>query len=93
MSDWNALLLHQDDDVIVTLTALVPGDTIRVAGSERVFPNAVDAIPLAHKMALRPLEAGTHIRKYGSVIGAASQKIEPGAHVHIHNIKSRRAQV
>ncbi len=30
------------------------------------------------------------MRKYGEVIGIATAAIEPGAHVHVHNLVSAR---
>ncbi len=43
-------------------------------------------IPSGHKVALREIGAGEPVRRYGQVIGLASQTILPGEHVHIHNL-------
>jgi altronate hydrolase len=45
-----------------------------------------DKIPALHKVALRTLRAGEPIRKYGQIIGHARAEIEPGSHVHVHNV-------
>jgi altronate dehydratase len=50
-----------------------------------------EALPLGHKIALRDLPAGHHVRKYGEVIGALQQPVTAGEHVHVHNLKSLRA--
>lgn len=42
-------------------------------------------IPAMHKVALVPIAAGEPIRKYGQIIGFASESIPAGAHVHTHN--------
>jgi hypothetical protein len=43
---------------------------------------------MAHKIARRAIAPGETIRKYGMPIGIATQGIAPGAHVHVHNIRS-----
>lgn len=48
-------------------------------------------IPLGHKIALSPLIEGSPIKKYGEVIGTATEQIGAGEHVHTHNVKSLRA--
>ncbi len=45
-----------------------------------------DDIPAGHKFAVRPIPAGAAIIKYGQIIGFASSDIEPGCHVHTHNV-------
>jgi altronate hydrolase len=62
------LLLHPDDDVAVALTDLAPGDVVAVAG--RRLPVLV-AVAAGHKIAVRDLQAGAVVRKYGQVIGGA----------------------
>ncbi|KYH41673.1 MAG: flagellar protein FlgA [Candidatus Bathyarchaeota archaeon B26-2] len=47
-------------------------------------------IPYGHKVAIRDIERGSKIIKYGEVIGVATEDIAVGSHVHIHNIKSLR---
>ena len=50
------------------------------------------AVPYGHKLALAPIAAGEPIVKYGEVIGLATAAIEPGDHVHVHNLESRRGR-
>ena len=33
------------------------------------------------------LEAGQTVRRYGEIIGAASRAIQPGEHIHTHNLR------
>ncbi|HTW28592.1 MAG TPA: altronate dehydratase family protein, partial [Acetobacteraceae bacterium] len=47
---------------------------------------ATDRIPAGHKVAIRPIAAGAPVRRYGQIIGFATQDIAPGRHVHVHNI-------
>ncbi|POF89235.1 UxaA family hydrolase [Pseudomonas putida] len=44
-------------------------------------------IPSGHKVATERLEQGQPLRRYGQIIGFASQTIEPGDHVHVHNVQ------
>jgi len=91
--EWAALVLHADDDVAVALRDLAAGTQIDVRRSETILRMAIrEPVPLGHKFALRTLAAGTPIRKYGEVIGAATTPIEAGAHVHVHNMASLRAR-
>jgi len=73
--------LHPDDNVVVAVKALPAGSEI---AAEKI--TARDAVPFGHKLATRPIQAGEPVRKYGQVIGVASADIEPGRHVHVHNL-------
>lgn len=49
-----------------------------------------DPIPLGHKLALRAIHADEDVIKYGEGIGRAVCDIETGAHVHVHNLKTKK---
>lgn len=78
-----ALLLHPDDQVAIARVALAACRTIR-PGSESIVLK--QAIPVGHKAALRRINQGEEVRRYGQVIGRATQTIEPGEWVHTHNL-------
>jgi predicted RecA/RadA family phage recombinase len=90
---WDALVVHPDDDVAVALHDVRAGDTVdvRSAGSI-IHARVMQAIALGHKFALHAIGKGSAIHKYGECIGVATADIEPGAHVHVHNMESRRAR-
>lgn len=44
------------------------------------------AIPAGHKVAARAIANGQPVRRYGQIIGFASQAIAAGEHVHVHNL-------
>ncbi len=77
--------LSEQDNVAVATSNLAPGEEL-VVGALRLV--ARDAIPFAHKVALRPIAAGEKVVKFGVPIGRATAAIEAGRHVHVHNIKS-----
>ncbi len=92
MSSWDAVALDPADNVAVALRDLSPGAArLRRAGKTETATVA-EAIALGHKFALAALERGGLVVKYGHPIGEATAPIGAGAHVHVHNIKSRRAR-
>jgi altronate hydrolase len=73
--------LHPRDNVVVAARRVAPGARVP---SEDV--TASEAIPSGHKLATRFIVAGEPVLKYGQAIGAATEDIAPGAHVHTHNL-------
>lgn len=47
-------------------------------------------IPIGHKVALTDLKEGDTVIKYGEDIGKVVGDAEKGAHVHTHNLKTKR---
>lgn len=47
-------------------------------------------IPLGHKVALMDIKNGDTVIEYAHDIGKAVAAIAKGAHVHVHNIKTKR---
>jgi altronate hydrolase len=45
----------------------------------------VERVPAGHKVATRPIETGSPVRKYNQIIGFATRDIAPGQHVHVQN--------
>jgi (2R)-sulfolactate sulfo-lyase subunit alpha len=88
------ILLHEaDDDVGVTAMDLKAGEVIQAVtleGEAVTDIELVDDVPLGHKVAMRNMEDQKHIIEYGRPIGIATKKINAGAHVHTHNLKTQR---
>jgi altronate hydrolase len=80
-----ALLIHDDDTVVVALRALAPGDVIEIAGEKL---EVMEPIPAGHKVARKLHPEDAPVVKYGWPIGRASQPILRGQHVHSHNLKT-----
>jgi len=90
---FKAIAHKQGDAVAVAVGDLAPGETIQVRvldGSAALTITIRDPIPLGHKVALEALPQGKDVIEYGERIGRAVQAIAPGAHVHVHNVKSVR---
>ncbi|MDR2757752.1 MAG: altronate dehydratase family protein [Spirochaetaceae bacterium] len=78
--------INGNDNVAVALCPLHKGEALPFpAGS---LLTAADDIPAGHKIALKDIEAGERIIKYGFPIGAATVRINRGAHVHTHNVRT-----
>ena len=81
MSDRPLIRLHPDDNILVTKTALALGQALTDFGLR-----ARAQVPAGHKIASQRIAAGEPVRKYNAVIGVAARDIEPGDHVHTHNL-------
>jgi altronate dehydratase len=81
------LILNPRDNVAVATSVLEPGAEVP-AGDLTL--RVGDRIAFGHKLAIRAIGAGDDVIKYGEVIGRATSDIEPGAHVHVHNVVSAR---
>jgi hypothetical protein len=77
--------LSPHDNIVVLARSVPAGEAIVVGGRTVVMS---EPLGLGHKLALRPIAAGEKILKYGVPIGSATRGIEPGEHVHLHNMKS-----
>ena len=80
----NPLILLSDADSVAVARHEIAAGTPLSAGRESFVSASV--IPSGHKVALRALAEGEVVRKYGQVIGLATQAIAAGEHVHVHNL-------
>jgi altronate hydrolase len=81
------LLLDPRDNVAIATTDLHACETLTVA--DRVV-RVRDDIPQGHKVALEAMPTGTDVVRYGEVIGQTTTSVAVGAHVHVHNLISKR---
>jgi len=79
MSIPRALRLNADDNVVIAVDEIKQGDAPANA------PMAAQRVPRGHKMATVKIETGEPIRKFGQIIGFASEPIAPGHWVHTQN--------
>ena len=85
----SVLVISDRDNVATALQPLAAGQIID-AGGDAV--TVIEPIASGHKVALRRIDVGEPVIKYGSPIGTATAVIEPGAHVHTHNVASSRGR-
>jgi altronate dehydratase small subunit len=89
----DAIVMDGNDHVATCLRDVIAGQTITYRAGERLVElKALSDIPFGHKISICPIAADTHVRKYGEVIGRATVAIEPGEHVHVHNLEGIRGR-
>lgn len=80
-----ALKIQDNDNVAVALQAIEKGTELTLG---QLTLQVTEEIPMGHKFALRDIQAGEDIIKYGYSIGIATETIKVGAWVHTHNTKT-----
>ena len=83
MTTPRALRLNALDNVIIAVDEIPAGSTPIPDVSAR------QRVPKGHKMAVRTLETGEAIRKFGQIIGFASRPVAAGEWVHEHNCEMK----
>jgi len=78
-----AIRLHPADTVAVAVEALAAGTEVTLDGERLPLR---DDVPAGHKIALRALEPGQQVVKYGLPIGHATVAMARGEWVHSHNL-------
>jgi altronate dehydratase small subunit len=84
-----ALLMSEGDTVATALEDLEAGRT--VDRGPRTLTLA-EPVAFGHKFALVAHDPGDDVRKYGEVIGRATERIAAGAWAHTHNVESTRGR-
>lgn len=79
----SAIQLHPADNVAIARVPLSEGATLRI-GPRALQPRA--SIAAGHKIAIRSIARGESVIRYGHVMGRARVAIQPGDHVHTHNV-------
>jgi hypothetical protein len=81
-----AFQINEKDNVA---TMLEEGSgVVKVLGPQPQELVLIESIALGHKVALRDLNVGDPVIKYGVAIGHATKVIHRGSWVHLHNLAS-----
>lgn len=86
-----AIVMDVKDNVATMLSQVEKGMVVAVVSTSGEVVRRVsvkECIPFAHKLALRRIEKGGEVTKYGENMGIASKDIEEGEWVHVHNVES-----
>ncbi len=87
-------LVHsKKDNVGVATVDIKAGETVcgrTLDTTDDIAVEALEDIPLGHKIALKNLDKGEAAVKYGHDIGEITASVKAGQLVHIHNLKTRR---
>lgn len=78
-----AIVVHPEDNVAVAKTAIGFGTFLRMNGTGLSVSQTIQP---GHKIALKPIAKGQAVIRYGQVIGLATEDIQPGSTVHVHNM-------
>ena len=89
------LLVHdrRDNVGVVVIEGLTAGTDMLCVVTENNSDFRLTAksdIPIGHKVAVSALSEGDTVIKYGVDIGRMVGPAEPGGHVHVHNLKTKR---
>ena len=88
-------VVHEDGDSVGTIVVegVKSGQTLTgwVMEQDRMIEvRTGNDIPIGHKIALQALNVGDTVIKYGVDIGKVVEPIDAGAHLHVHNVKTKR---
>ncbi len=79
------LRLHPDDNIVIARRQAALG--VEWSDGNGAAPvTSRDAIDLGHKMAVAAIAKGQPVRKFGQMIGFATEDIAPGEWIHGHNL-------
>jgi len=80
--------IHSADNVATMRDDAHPGQ-VKVMGQSAIASiEVVEPVQAGHKIAMRDIEAGQAIIKFGVKIGTATCAIRSGQWVHLHNCRS-----
>ena len=89
----NSVIANINDNVATVCTIIEKGDKIiSEIKDKKIELTAIEKIPDFHKIALKDIEYGENVIKYGEIIGIATKSIKAGGYVHVHNIESNRGR-
>lgn len=88
-------VVHEDGDSVGTVvvegvTAGTPLNGWVMEPDHVIEMRTVSDIPIGHKIALKDLQPGDTVIKYGVDIGKVVAPIKAGEHLHVHNVKTKR---
>jgi altronate dehydratase len=84
------IIINENDNVATALKELSAGTLVSVEFQGRAQKiRLLSDIPMGHKFALKNMEEGEAVIKYGEPIGQSTAKIARGEHVHVHNVVSQ----
>ena len=84
------LVMNPSDNCVTVIDRIEKGENIMI-GDETI--KTLDLIPFGHKLAIKEVQKGEKIMKYGEIIGIATKDINKGEWIHTHNIKSYYLEV
>ncbi|MDM8300872.1 UxaA family hydrolase [Collinsella tanakaei] len=89
----NAVVIDEKDNVAIAIVPIGAREQAlyTLPDGSQGSVDAVEDIPLFHKIARVDIARGERVIKYGEYIGVATEDIAAGSHVHVHNCASTDA--
>jgi len=86
MKTINAIHVNNIDNCVTLSGPADAGDTaVYIEDGGEMAVIVQEPVPIWHKVAVKPVQKGSEIYKYGAVIGIALEDIGLGRHIHVHN--------
>ena len=88
-------VVHDENDSVgvVVVEGVTAGQTLHgwvMDQDKDIQVKAMSDIPIGHKLAIKPLESGATVIKYGVDIGKTIAPIKVGEHTHVQNLRTKR---
>lgn len=88
-------LVHDENDScgVVVVEGIKAGEKLTgwiMDQDKTIEVKVTQDIPIGHKLATKALSEGDTVIKYGVDIGRVVAPIPVGAHLHVHNVKTKR---
>jgi (2R)-sulfolactate sulfo-lyase subunit alpha len=88
-------VVHEEGDSVgvVVVEGVKAGDALTgwiMEQDKTLTMKSLSDVPIGHKLAIKDLERGDTVIKYGVDIGRTIAPIRAGEHLHIHNVKTKR---
>jgi altronate dehydratase small subunit len=84
-TDARLILQSPQDNCLIAGARLAAGERIEIEG---VVVTLAKTIDLGHKIARRALRTDEKVLRYGAIIGHVTSDVQPGDHLHTHNLES-----
>lgn len=89
----NGIIIDPADNVATLFESVKPHREVKVRLKVEIRRfKVLEKIPMGHKFAIKDIEQGDSIIKYGESIGVVTKDISKGEHVHVQNVESRRGR-
>lgn len=85
----NALMMDETDNVVTLVNDVPKGEIVYYqVGDQILSVKTEEDIPYCHKIALKDLDAGDDVIKYGESLGKLTEAVKRGAWISEKNLKS-----
>ncbi|WP_438391402.1 UxaA family hydrolase [Caballeronia sp. DA-9] len=84
-TDARLILQSPQDNCLIAGACLLVGERVEIEGQ---FVTLAKTIDLGHKVARYALQTDQKVLRYGAIIGHVSSDVQPGDHLHTHNLES-----